>query len=384
MQTIKDDSKIYQKTVCQKNSCSGCLACVDACPKEAIRIIDTLEAYNAVIDEKKCLNCGLCHKICQNNNLIKGKKPILWKQGWALDSEVRIQSSSGGVAQAIELAFVKQGGVVCSCLFEKGKFTFSFSKTEHDIKKFLGSKYVKSSPDGVYKEIKRLIGNGTKVLFVGLPCQVAAVKKYTEGKNEDNLYTVDLICHGTPSPQLLNIFLKQYNIDIETIADINFREKNKFQMKENMKYIGTKGVLDKYSMAFLNSISYTDNCYACRYANLERVSDVTLGDSWGTKIESNERIKGISLILCQTAKGKKLIENADLNLVDVDLNNAIEHNHQLQHPSPMPSKRKYFFKSIKNGKKFNSIVRKCYPKQTARQFVKYVLIKTKLYGGGVR
>jgi coenzyme F420-reducing hydrogenase beta subunit len=376
---MKNNSQIYSMTVCNKDSCSGCFACVESCPKDAINIIDTLDSYNAVIDENKCIKCGLCYKLCQNNNPIKGKTPILWKQGWSLDSELRAQSSSGGAAQAIELAFVKRGGVVCSCSFEEGEFNFSFSNSEDGIKRFSGSKYVKSSPNGVYKKIKELLASGIKVLFVGLPCQVSAIKKFTNGINDSNLYTIDLICHGTPSPQLLKIFLKQNGINLATLSNISFREKNKFQIKNNMKYVGTKGVADKYTIAFLNSISYTDNCYSCKYANLERVSDITLGDSWGTQIDLYEQVKGISLILCQTLKGRELVENANLHLLDVDLNIAIEHNHQLMHPSPMPSKRRFFFKSIKNGKSFNSVVRKCYIIQTLKQIIKCCLIKIKLY-----
>lgn len=382
MKVLKEDGDTFAITVCKKNDCTGCAACIDICPKNAIKIVDSLTAYNAVIDNQTCIKCGACHKVCQNNDSLEAVYPILWKQGWALDINVRNHSSSGGVAQALELAFVKSKGVVCSCLFENGKFIFSFSKSEDDVKKFTGSKYVKSSPEGVYKKIKAFLQSGQKVLFVGLPCQVAAVKKYVGSKNANNLYTVDLICHGTPSPQILEIFLRQYDIDINTLANIQFRENNKFQLKENMKHIGTKGVLDKYSMAFLNSICYTENCYKCKYAKIERVSDITLGDSWGNDLESNEQAKGVSLILSQSSKGSELLNKANLKLVDVDLNNAVAHNHQLQYPSVMPNKRTEFFTDIKNGKKFNTVVRKCYPKQSMKQFVKSILIRTKIYGGG--
>ena len=108
------------KTVCPKNNCVGCMACVELCPKNAIKIVDDLSSYNAVIDEEQCVNCNLCHNVCQNNADIEATRPISWKQGWALDSSVRESSSSGGAAQAIELAFVKAGGIVCSCTFSDG------------------------------------------------------------------------------------------------------------------------------------------------------------------------------------------------------------------------------------------------------------------------
>lgn len=369
------------KTVCSKDNCVGCMACIELCPKSAIKIVDNLTSYNAVIDEEQCVNCNLCHNVCQNNTNIEGTCPIDWKQGWALDDNIRESSSSGGVAQAIELAFAKAGGIVCSCTFLSGKFGFSFAETEDEIKAFCGSKYVKSTPYGVYKEIKRKIQTGNKVLFVGLPCQVAAVKKYVGETYTKDLYTVDLICHGSPSPEILRKFLEQHEIDINEIQNIQFRTNTRFQLKENERYIGTKGVLDRYSMAFLNAVCYTENCYRCQFAKLERISDITLGDSWGSDLSKEEQKKGVSLILCQTKKGIELVESAGMKLLDVDLQNAVEHNHQLKAPSQMPASRNVFFEKLKRGEGMDLIVSQLFPKQCAKQFVKKILIKTKIMGG---
>lgn len=296
------------KTVCTKDNCTGCMACVESCPKNAIKIVDELDSYNAIINEEQCVNCDLCRKVCQNNRNVKFTQPIMWKQGWARDTLVRSSSSSGGVAQAIERAFVRTGGIVCSCAFEKGTFGFMFAESEKEVEKFKGSKYVKSNPSGIYKKIA---------------------------------------------------------------------------VREGTSYIVQKGVLDKYSISFLNSISYTENCYHCQYANIMRVSDITLGDSWGSNLDIQEQRKGISLILNQTPKGKELLEQSELELMDVELNRAIEHNHQLRHPSIKPNTREIFFGEIKNGKNFNAIVRKLYPKQSAKQLVKMFLIKAKIIGGGM-
>jgi len=176
------------------------------------------------------------------------------------------------------------------------------------------------------------------------------------------------------------MFLAQYDIDTKKLSDIQFRNKNNFSVREGTSYIVQKGVLDKYSISFLNSISYTENCYHCQYANIMRVSDITLGDSWGSNLDIQEQRKGVSLILNQTLKGKELLEQSELELMDVELNRAIEHNHQLKHPSIKPNTRKIFFDEIKNGKNFNAIVRKLYPKQSAKQIVKMLLIKAKIMG----
>lgn len=364
-------------TVCELNKCTGCMACVDICPKNAINIKDSLDAYNAVIDADKCINCNLCHKICQNNNNLELSKPIKWYQGWAEDEDVRSRSSSGGAATALMLSFVENGGYVCSCIFRDGQFLFDVTNKKEDIGMFAGSKYVKSNPQGIYKKIKNLLNNGEKVLFIGLPCQVAALKLFVGEQLVDNLYTVDLICHGTPSPQLLQMFLKQYGYELKDIKNIAFRKKNKFQVRDGDKGIITNGVTDSYIISFLNGVCYTENCYSCKYAQFNRVSDITLGDSWGSDL-SEEKDKGVSLVLVQSDKGCELIEKADLILKDVDINNAVANNKQLEHPSVKPIKYDRFFKSLKSGTSYNKSIFKAYKKQYIKQLIKKALIKCKL------
>lgn len=371
------------KTVCYINKCTGCMACIDICPKGAITIKDSLSTYNAEIDETKCINCNLCHNICQNNNAFDLVKPIKWYQGWAENEEVRAGGSSGGAASALMLAFVESGGYVCSCTLKDGQFVFDVTNNKDDISKFKGSKYVKSNPQGAYKRVKELLKQGEKVLFIGLPCQVAALKLFVGDKLQDNLYTVDLICHGTPSPRLLQKFLKQYGYELKDLKDIKFRIKSQFQVCDGYKGIITTGAADSYTISFLNSSCYTENCYACNYAQFNRASDITLGDSWGSDLPVEEQKKGISLILCQTQKGIELLEHCGMNLLDVDINNAVKSNHQLSAPSRKPKDCELFFALIKEGRKYNAVIRKLYPKQYFKQFIKKILIKVRLYGGGV-
>lgn len=368
------------KTVCNIDQCAGCMACIDICPKQAIDIVDNLKSYNAIINEKKCINCNACHKVCQNNNSVEYQTPIQWSQGWAKNEELRKKCSSGGLATEIASSFIENGGVVWGCTFRNGEFRFESAKYINELKKFTGSKYVKSNPSGSYKEIKKILENGEKVLFIGLPCQVSALKKYIGENLCKNLYTIDLICHGTPSPKILDVFLKQYNYSLEKLKDIKFRVKAKFMVMGDYKGIITQGVSDKYSIAFLNSLTYTENCYSCRYAQEKRVSDLTLGDSWGNKLPMQEQKKGVSLILCQNSKGLELLEKAKLHIESVDRENAIKNNHQLESPSIAPRGRKKFFDNIER-KKFNLLVFKNFPKQCIRQDIKQVLIKTKIIGG---
>lgn len=369
------------KTVCKKDQCAGCMACIDICPQGAISIQDNLQAYNAVINEKLCVNCGACQKVCQSNYSASAISPISWQQGWALQDEVRANSSSGGAAAELSRVFIVSGGIVCSCVFRDGVFGFEFAETVDELQKFVGSKYVKSNPIGIYKQISDKLKKDKEVLFIGLPCQVSALKNFVPSKYQKNLYTIDLICHGTPSPEILEKFLNQYHYSLKNLNDIRFRMKAKFQVFGDNKGIVTPGVSDRYMIAFLNTLTYTENCYSCQYAKRERVSDLTIGDSWGNELAEEEQKKGVSLILCQTAKGMKLLSNAKLHLEPVDVDRAVKNNHQLHAPSNMPEGRYDFFRLLNEGKKFDSLVKKNFPKQCFRQDIKKILIKAKIIVG---
>lgn len=368
-------------TVCDTNLCTGCMACVEICPKNAIHIEDTLIAYNAIIDLNKCISCHACTRVCQNkSNQITLRKPIAWYQGWSTNEVNRNNSSSGGAASELARTVIGCGGSVFSCIFEKGAFIFDEADTIDDLKKFAGSKYVKSNPIGVYRRIKEKLKEGRKVLFIGLPCQVAALNLVV-GEN-DNLITVDLICHGTPSPKTLDIFLKQYGCRLDSLDEIHFRSKAQFRITSTQRTFTPKGVRDTYMIAFLKGLIYTDNCYQCKYARRERVSDITIGDSWESDLPLEEQKKGISLILTQTEKGKILVEKSNMKLNKVDIEKAIKANHQLQHPSPRLAGTRAFFSELNKGKDFNKLVKDNFPQQYYKQRIKAFLTKLGLFDWG--
>ena len=362
--------------------CCGCMACINICSQNAIRINDNLDTYNAVINDDVCIRCNACKKICQVNNTPILSKPSYWYQGWANLEDTRSRSSSGGVAASISRTFILDGGCVCSCAFKNGQFKFYVAMTLDQSEDFSGSKYVKSNPDGIYEIIRTNLNSGKKVLFIGLPCQVAAVKNYI--KFNENLYLIDLICHGTPSPNVLEYFLNDFNYSLNDFENIHFRKKTNFHINCNYKDLLPERVLDMYTYAFLEGLDYTENCYKCKYAQLERVSDLTLGDSWGSTLSLDEQEKGISLVLCQTEKGKELLEKTDLHLESVDLNRAMTVNKQLVHPTIMPKERKKFFAILKRKQKFSIAIFNCYPKVYFKQKLKLLLIRLKILGGGYK
>lgn len=362
------------KTVCKLDMCTGCMACVQKCPHDAISVEDSISSLNAVIDQNKCINCNQCYNVCQINHPLDLIKPISWYEGYANNQELRKNAASGGAASAISKAFIQNGGAVCSCAFLGGEFCFTIANTLEDLKQFTGSKYVKSTPKDIYKKVGELL-ESKKVLFIALPCQVAAIKKFIKGK--DNLYTIDLICHGTPSQKLLEGYLSQHKLNLSELKDISFRNKHQFGLYESG---GTflKGTCDCYTLSFLSALNYTENCYNCNYAKLERVSDITLGDSWGSRMDKMEQEKGISLVLSQTEKGKELLSLADMYLTEADPERAIKYNGQLQSPSVKHPKREKLLSKFKMGKNYDWLICSILCKSFFKQKIKRLLIKLHL------
>ena len=366
-------------TVCCENQCVGCMACVDMCPKDAISIVDTMQAYNAVIDKDKCVDCGICTQVCQNNKNLILKHPKSWYQGWIEDEDLRAKSSSGGAARAISQQIVFEGGVVVSCCFSNGEFCFDAVEDIKGLDTFTGSKYVKSNPSGVYKKVQTYLKQERKVLFIGLPCQVAALK--TVIGEDEHLYTVDLICHGTPSPKLLKDYLVSHKVNMDEISNISFRYKEVFGIDQSRITLSQPGTCDNYLLAFLCGLDYTDNCYACKYAGIERGSDITIGDSWGSELSTEEQGRGISIMLCQTEKGEQLLKKSKMKMFPVDLEHAILVNDQLREPSKKTKQHDIFFKKYTN-KSFDDATFSCLPFKVFKQRVKAFLLKRKVLRGG--
>lgn len=367
------------RTVCDINECTGCRACMNACPHEAIHLVDDMKIINAVIDPDLCVNCGRCTSVCPNNNPVEQHDQIFWWQGHAADPEIRRRSSSGGIATALISRFLSTGDCVCSCLFTGGKFTFCCTCDRDMEGAFAGSKYVKSDPGYVYGDCRSALERGQRLLFIGLPCQVAALKNYIPQRLQERLYTVDLICHGTPSIKLLELYLEQNGISMDALSQITFRHKDPvgFALRINERSISYDGTVDRYLISFLNAANYTEHCYSCQYATTRRVGDLTLGDSWGTD-RVDEMRRGLSLITVQSDKGANLLAEADLQLYTVDAARATASNGNLHHPSRKPEKREWFFRKLRDGADYNRLIMRLYPRQCLRQNVKALAIRLRL------
>lgn len=244
--------------VCPPVQCTYCGACTAVCTQGAIALTDRLRGSEARIDNAKCVSCGACTRVCPVLHTPQKSEPIAIDQGWCTAEHLRLQGASGGVASAIAAAFIQTGGVICSCRFQSGECTFAFAETTEELTAFAGSKYVKSRAADLYHPLRQRLADGRSVLLIALPCQVAAAKNFIGPALGKQLYTVDLICHGTPMPAVLAQYLNSHGIDPASLADLRFRKRAAAPL------IGYKALSptgnDGYTTAFLNTISQSDGC----------------------------------------------------------------------------------------------------------------------------
>lgn len=333
--------------------CCGCGACYNKCPVGAISMQENEEGFlTPVIDEAKCTNCGLCLKACPSLNTEFKNNPQPECYAAMADDELRMKSSSGGIFTLLAEYILDKGGYVCGAAFDNNwDVHHIIVDNKEDLAKLRGSKYVQSNTEDCYKQIKKLLDDDKYVLFSGCPCQVAALYSFL-GKEYEKLYTMDLVCHGAPSPKIWQQYLNEY--DRTEIKNIDFRDKAVFgwsttmniYMKNNCD-IHLPPKKDSYYRAFLNNYSLRISCGNCHYAKIPRVGDITLGDFWGIEKSFpnlNDK-KGTSLILVNNEKGKSIFNQLTFKLLtSIPIKYAINSpNYPLSKSSPFNKKRKEFF-----------------------------------------
>lgn len=300
----------------KENTCTGCGACVSACPHDAIEIKEDGDGFwIAKVNDEKCTQCGKCSEICPAIHFrCSGARHPKCYAAMAVD-EIREKGSSGGVFEVLAREILSKGGYVC------GAAAKSLTCVEHeiidnlkDIGRMRKAKYVQSRAYFIYPEVKKLLDNNKKVLFSGTPCQVAALKNYL-GKSYENLYTVDIMCKGVPSLKIFRRYLWELGKQIGDIRHVDFRSKWVFGWKPGMKADCKDGTVfaesmeyNVYLQAYNNRLITRPSCDECKYATLPRQGDISLGDFWniGRYKEELDDSKGTSLCLVNTAKGKSL------------------------------------------------------------------------------
>ena len=303
----------------QHSDCIGCQACVDFCPHKAISFeYNSWGEGKAVVNTSLCNNCGLCESRCPS--LINSFNPAQKKVFAAFSKKHRHTGSSGGIFFELASKFILDGGVVFGAAFDSDlKLIHKKAGCISELVELCKSKYIHSDMSGIYKQIEGCLKQGIKVMFVGTPCQVSAVKNLFY-KYADQLLLVDFLCHGTGTQKCFDMCIK----DEEErrggkITNFTFRAKTK-KADHSFKYKLLKGSKEKtvtgyffefsYYNSYLKYNIFNDACYECQYARQERIGDITLGDFWGIQ-KYNDSLNdkdGVSLLSVNTQKGMEAIE----------------------------------------------------------------------------
>lgn len=334
--------------ICKKEECTACSACINICPKSAIRLIpDKLNRTIALIDDKLCINCGLCVKSCPNNLNLSYRYPKRCYAAWSRHGKTQKHAASGGVATEFYNYAIQNDGICAGVKYtDSFELEYEIARDETSLHDYMGSQYVQANVGDIYRRVKTCLRQGKMAVFVGTPCQVAGLKAFL-GEEYDNLITVDIVCHGVPPFQYLKEYMGQKTSNLATKA--SFRGINNFFLtfyKDDTVLYKKSAKEDEYFIAFLDALTYRSNCYFCRYARPERVSDITIGDFWGLdrnslKIKCTGRI---SCVLINTEKGEGFWEkvSSQLEFEERKIEEALSYNGQLTHPSQIHQERNWF------------------------------------------
>ena len=359
-------------TVKQKNTCYGCSACEQICPQKAISFAPDEEGFlYPVLDENKCVSCGLCKLSCPYDNEKTDTEPFGVYAAQNKNKEELLRSSSGGMFSVFAQEALSKGGVVVGCAFTedlKAEHTVAFDKSGVD--KMHGSKYVQSNMGDVYSQVKAILEDGKNVFFTGTPCQVDGLKRYLR-KPYDNLLTVDLVCHGVPSPALLEEYISSTEKVNGQLQGLQFRNKarNGWRSEGTLTFKNGKEKSfspfrdSYYNLYYMKNCVSRISCYSCKYASPSRVGDVTIGDFWNASdfLEEKAYKNGISVLLVNTQKGKRVFEDIrdKLFIYETDIQTAQKGNGRLVKGGEIPQNRSSFYKKVKENGYEETVKQEC-------------------------
>lgn len=392
----------------EKKECCGCGACYNICPRNAISMLEDVYGFvYPYIDENICVECRACVKVCNYKKEQQADKKIQKTYAAMSKSDgTLMKSASGGAFFELALAVIQNGGVVFGCVMEREngrlvpKHVGVDSTTE--LGKMQGSKYVQSNIGDCYNEIKYFLKCGRTVLFTGTPCQVDGLYGFLMGQKYENLYTMDIICHGVPSARLFQCFVQNLEGKLHgKIIDVKFRDKAQgWGLSGSIFYKDKADTMRKkrmplqgfsYYKLFLASEIYRENCYSCKYANIRRPGDITVGDFWGIENEHPELLKsnggewnvtkGVSCIIVNSQAGCDLLDKVSsrLMLAESTVEKVCKNNKQMNQPSIESVNRENILNIFKN-QGYSAVEEACYK----RYGIKGVLYKMWNYIPGRR
>lgn len=356
----------------KKDNCCGCYACVNVCPKDCISMEEDSEGFNyPCVDKSKCVDCTLCEKVCPIINKDKVAQGSNEEDNtyvaYTKNATVRKNSSSGGMFTELAESVLKNNGVVFGCAFDDDFNAHHIMvNNSSDLEKLRGSKYIQSQIESTYKEAEKLLKDGKLVLFSGVACQIAGLNSYLR-KDYNNLITVDVLCHGVPSGKAWRKYIddnqKRHNAKLNKYY---FRNKDNgwkvFTVKQ--MYMDNQGESspfnkDSFMQLFLGEVCLRPSCHNCRFKDIHRPSDITLGDCWGVQnyMPEMDDDKGTSVVIAHTEKGVKLLNSVKDKLIirKAQLDKALPPTADSR-KSVLPHKnREIFFKQLNEGKSVDEL-----------------------------
>ena len=354
-------------TITNKANCCGCSACYNVCPVKCIKMLPDDEGFlYPRVSIEECIDCDLCEKTCPFIKVNESRKPLYAFASKSVDDDVRKKSSSGGVFMVLAKHIIENGGVVIGAIFNsEWQVVHSIIDKEEDLSKLQGSKYVQSEIGDSFNVTKELLNKGRLVLYSGTACQIAGLKSFLK-KDYDSLITVDVVCHGVPSPRVWNDYLNAQKEKGE-IENIYFRDKRNGWVNYNFtinykdgKVVSEPHSTNPYMMGFLNDLYLRPSCHECKVKSGRCGSDITLGDFW--KVENlfpelNDN-RGVSLMLVNTDKGKKFVKNHSLEMYETDYDKAVIYNSCIEITTPCSKWHHIFWSSYNQEKDLLHLITK--------------------------
>lgn len=362
-----------------KHDCCGCSACANACPKACITMQADGEGFlYPHVDAATCIDCSLCEKTCPFLANLEAKQPLHTYAAVNPNEEERYKSSSGGIFTMLVRETINNGGVVYGAAFDRGWSVHHIAiEQEEDIPLLQGSKYVQSIIGSNYRAVNDYLKTGRKVLFSGTACQIAGLKRYLR-KDYDNLLTVDVVCHGVPSPMIWQDYISTLQKE-SLIEHISFRDKQPGWLNYNFTIDYKEGRKSSeshnenlYMKGFLRDLYNRPSCHNCKVKGGRCASDITLGDFWGVDKfypELNDNC-GVSVVLTNTQKGNDIIIEIAPMLMIATFEQAIAGNPCIIKNTPENKWRSSFWEYYNNGSSLlnsvNAIVNQQKPSIVAR------------------
>ena len=361
--------------ILNKKDCTGCRACEQICPVKAISMKEDDEGFiTPKVDEERCIKCGLCKKTCGQIDRFYNKNNLEERKFLGVrpkEKEIAKNSTSGGIAYLISKMVIEENGIVFGSAYDENLMPYQkYVKDKKELQQLRGSKYVTSDTKKTFSQVKEFLEEGKKILYIGVPCQIGGLKKFLK-KDYENLYTIDIICHGVPSQKIFKKYLENEEKKLrEKIISYTARSKSKvawgmgycaeIKTKNKIKY--KKADFDPYYTAFLKGKVNRECCYECKYANLDRIGDITT-------------IKGEKIF----NKVKNLVEYRQYNEQQVT-----KFNGNLKHPTTRPQNREIIYKQLDemsfeeyskkylaNKNKLKYVLKDIMPKQIKVLYKKY-------------